>query len=89
MKVLAFLCWSLALFLTIFAVVYQQRDIRPEYGGTMGGEMTAGFIWVIVSALSAVGALGFVPWYWAGLVFFLVLGLSFVVRAQVAQIHRR
>lgn len=86
MTVLGVLSLALAVILMILAVVYQRRDITPGRGGTMGGEMTAGLMWVVASALCALAALVFLHWYWAVLAFFLTLGLSFGVRVLVARI---
>jgi len=72
----------------LFAIIYQRRDIVPNYGGTMGGEMTTGFVWVIASLLSAAGSVALIPWYFSMLVFFLVFALSFLVRILVAWIPK-
>ncbi|MFA5081107.1 MAG: hypothetical protein WC474_01005 [Hydrogenophilaceae bacterium] len=54
----------------------------------MGGEMTAGLIWVVTSLLCALGSLAFMAWYSSVLVFFGVIALSFLVRIAVARIAR-
>lgn len=85
MTVVGVVSLALAVMLMLLAVIYQRRDITPGRGGTMGGEMTAGLIWLVASALCALAALVFLHWYWAVLAFFLSLGLSFMVRTLVAR----
>ena len=86
MTVIAFLCVAGAVLAMVLAVAYQRRDIVPGRGGTMGGEMTAGLIWLVASALCALAALVLLRWYWAVLAFVLTLGLSFMVRILLARI---
>lgn len=86
MTVVGVLSLALAVVLMVLAVVYQRRDVTPGRGGTMGGEMTAGLMWVVASALCALAALVFLGWYWAVLAFFLTIGLSFLVRMLVARV---
>ncbi len=89
MPLLPTLAFSAALLATLFAIIYQRRDMRPGTGGTMGGEMTAGLVWVVASLFWALGALAFVPWYLAIVVFGAAMGLSFLVRMGVARIPKR
>ncbi|MCP5278599.1 MAG: hypothetical protein H6935_09590 [Thiobacillus sp.] len=86
MIVVGILSLALAVMMMILAVTYQRRDITPGRGGTMGGEMTAGLIWLVASALCALAALVLLRWYWAVLAFVLTLGLSFMVRILLARI---
>jgi phosphatidylglycerophosphate synthase len=88
MKILAIICYTAALITMIFAVVYQRKDIDPDHGGTMGGEMTTGFIWILASLLCAVGSVALIPWYLSIFVFFLVLAISFLVRTLVSRIPK-
>lgn len=89
MTVIAFLCVAGAVLAMVLAVAYQRRDIVPGRGGTMGGEMTAGLIWLLAALLGAVGSLAFMPWYFSVLVFVAVLALSFLVRMWVARLAKR
>lgn len=89
MPLLPTLALCLALLASILAIVYQRRDMRPGTGGTMGGEMTAGLIWVVAALLWALGSLAWVPWYLAIGMFVAAMGLSFLVRMGVARIPRR
>jgi hypothetical protein len=89
MPLLPTLSFSTALLAMLFAILYQRRDMRPGTGGTMGGEMTAGLIWVVASLLCALGSLAFVPWYFAIGVFVVAMALSFLVRMGVARIPKR
>lgn len=89
MPLLPTLAFSAALLASLFAIVYQRRDMRPGTGGTMGGEMTAGLIWAVASLLWALGSLAFAPWYLAIGVFVAAMALSFLVRLGVARIPKR
>lgn len=88
MKIFALVCFAAALLAMLFAVVYQRSDIDPERGGSMGGEMTTGFIWVLASLFCAIGSLALIPWYLSIPVFFLVLALSFLVRVLVSRVPK-
>lgn len=88
MSMLAIVCLIAALLSMLFAVVYQRRDLRPGRGGSMGGEMTAGLIWLVAALLGAVGSLAFIAWYFSLLVFFGTVALSFLVRIAVARTAR-
>jgi hypothetical protein len=89
MHVLAIGCFTGAFLVAAFALIYQRRDIVAGHGGTMGGEMTAGLMWVIASFLSAIGSYTFIPWYFSILVFFAVLAFSFLIRMAVARIPKK
>lgn len=89
MNILATLCFAGALLAMVYAIVFQRRDLHPERGGSMGGEMTAGLIWLVASLLGALGSLAFVPWYGSILVFFGIYAFSFLVRSVVARIPKR
>lgn len=89
MSLLPTLAFSFALLATLFAITYQRRDMRPGTGGTMGGEMTAGLVWMAASLLWALGSLAFVPWHLAIVVFVAAMGLSFLVRMGVARAPKR
>ncbi len=72
----------------VVALVYQRRDLVPGYGGTMGGEMTAGLLWMLAALLVALAALDLMPWYFTPLVWGAVVGLSFPIRIWVARIAK-
>ncbi|PLY15917.1 MAG: hypothetical protein C0631_05015 [Sedimenticola sp.] len=84
----AIICIAFALLLFVAAILYQRHDMVPKYGGTMGGEMTTGVMWVGVSLFSALGSLAYFHWFFAGLVFLLVFMLSFLIRMLVARIPK-
>jgi hypothetical protein len=86
---LAIAFFVIALLLMAAAIRYQRREMVPGYGGTMGGEMTTGVIWLGASLFSALGALAFVHWLFAGLIFIGVFLLSFLNRTLVARIPKR
>jgi hypothetical protein len=86
MNLLANLCFAAACLLALLAVLYQRRDLAPGHGGSMGGEMTAGVIWLAVALLSALGSLVLVHWLVSILIFFAVLALSFLIRTLIARL---
>lgn len=89
MPLLPALALSFALLASLLAIFYQRRDMRPGTGGTMGGEMTAGLVWVVAALLWGLGSLAWVPWYLAMGVFVAAMALSFLVRMGVARIPKR
>lgn len=89
MSLLANLSFAVACLLALLAVLYQRRDLAPGHGGSMGGEMTAGIIWLAVALLSALGSLARVHWLVSILIFFAVIALSFLIRILVARLAAR
>lgn len=88
MNILAIICFTVAVLLMIVAVIYQRRDMLPNYGSTMGGEMTAGALWLLVSLLAACGSLAFIHWILSFLLFLGLFALSFLIRALIARIAK-
>lgn len=82
------LCIALALLIMVFAVAYQRRDIVRGHGGTMGGEMTTGILWLAAALLMAIGAYGYFPWYVSVLVLIVTILVSFMIRVAVARIPK-
>lgn len=89
MHILAIICFAGAFIAAVFAVIFQRRDMVPEYGSTMGGEMMTAGIWSLASLLCALGSLAFVAWYFSILVFAGVFALSFAIRMLVERIPKR
>ena len=77
------LCFTGALLGAVFAIVFQYRDIVPDFGNTMGGEMVVGNTWGLVALLCAAGSLAFVPWYVSALLVIVIYAFSFPVRLLI------
>ncbi len=88
MNMLALVCYAVAILLMMIAIIHQRRDIVPGYGGTMGGEMTSGVIWLLASFVAAGGALAMMHWVFALLQFLGLWALSFLVRALIGKIPK-
>lgn len=89
MHIFAVICFAGAFLAAVFAVVYQRSDMTPNHASTMGGQMTAGAIWSLVSLLCAAGSLAFVRWYFSVIIFVAVYALSFLARVLVDRIPKR
>jgi hypothetical protein len=89
LNLLALFCLAVSGLAIGYAVYYQRRDMVPGYGGTMGGEMTIGLIWLLAGLLFGLGMAAFVPWYLAILAGIALVALSFAVRRLVASVPKR
>lgn len=89
MTLLAIVCLAASGLMIGYALYYQRRDMVPGYGGTMGGEMTVGLIWLLAALLFGLGVAAFVPWYLAILSCLALVALSFVARRLVASVPKQ
>jgi hypothetical protein len=84
----AMFCFAAAALLAVNALIYQWRDKRPDYGGTMGGEMTTGLMWLASAVLGALGSADYAGWLMAVIIFVLIMAMSYAIRILISRLPK-